>query len=429
VGEAFLGIDFGTSGARCSVIDDHAALLYTAQIDLPPSEEDPKAAQVWREVLFDLIAGIPLPIRSILGAIAIDGTSGTALLCDQQGRPLLPPLPYNDDRALSEVEALADIAPPDHITLSASSSLAKLMWFSKQSQFRSAHHFLHQADWLAAQLHGTLGMSDYHNSLKLGYDAAALCYPEWLLALPIQPLLPQVVAPGTIIGTVLPEMEKILGLPSACQIRAGTTDSIAAFLASGASQPGEAVTSLGSTLVLKLLSTTRVDAAAYGIYSHRMGELWLAGGASNSGGAVLKQYFDQHELEALSAQIDPRISSPYDYYPLPKSGERFPINDPALAPRLMPRPEKRVEFLHGLLESMARIEAQGYRLLQQLGATAPSRILTAGGGARNPAWTAIRKRLLGLPVSAAEQTEASYGAAQLAARGTDLLCLPDSGHW
>lgn len=51
----------------------------------------------------------------------------------------------------------------------------------------------------------------------------------------------------------------------------GTTDSIAAFVAAGVSQVGEAVTSLGSTMAVKLLSEERVDDAAYGVYSHRLG--------------------------------------------------------------------------------------------------------------------------------------------------------------
>ena len=49
-------------------------------------------------------------------------------------------------------------------------------------------------------------------------------------------------------------------------------------------------------------------------------------------------------------------------------------------------------FLHGMLEGIARIEAEGYRCLVELGAPAPKRLLTAGGGARNPVWTAIRQR-------------------------------------
>jgi sugar (pentulose or hexulose) kinase len=56
---------------------------------------------------------------------------------------------------------------------------------------------------------------------------------------------------------------------------AGTTDSIAAFVAAGVSHPGEAVTSLGSTLAVKLLSEQRVDDAAYGVYSHKLGEWFV----------------------------------------------------------------------------------------------------------------------------------------------------------
>ena len=57
----------------------------------------------------------------------------------------------------------------------------------------------------------------------------------------------------------------------------GNADSVAAFLAAGVSVPGEEVTSLGSTLAVKLLSERRVDDGAFGIYSHRLGDRWLVG--------------------------------------------------------------------------------------------------------------------------------------------------------
>lgn len=38
------------------------------------------------------------------------------------------------------------------------------------------------------------------------------------------------------------------------------------------------MSSLGSTLAVKLLSENRVDDAAYGVYSHRLGDAWLVGG-------------------------------------------------------------------------------------------------------------------------------------------------------
>lgn len=57
------------------------------------------------------------------------------------------------------------------------------------------------------------------------------------------------------------------------------SDSVAAFLAAGIEQPGEAVSSLGSTLAIDLLSTCPIDAAQYGICSYRWKDLWIIGEA------------------------------------------------------------------------------------------------------------------------------------------------------
>lgn len=424
----YAGIDFGTSGARLAVIDAEAHLCSQASRTFGTVAES-ELPGCWHETLFALLKDVDRAERQRLRAIAINGTSSTVLLCNAAGQPVTTPLLYNDARGASEVDILRQLfsqgrylnAPSQQTVLSATSSLVKLLWWSRQAIFSQARYLLHQADWLGFLLHGQLGMSDYHNSLKLGYDVVNLRYPDWLTELAIAPLLPRVVAPGTTIGCIQPSVAERFNLPSNCQVCAGTTDSIAAFLASGAAQPGEAVTSLGSTLVLKLLSQTPVENNAHGIYSHRLGDRWLVGGASNTGGAVLQQFFTPAELADLSDRIPITEVSPLDYYPLTQPGERFPVNDPHLLPRLEPRPADPVAFLHGLLESMARIEAEGYRLLQTLGATPLQRVYTAGGGARNAAWTALRVRQLGLPVDRSQHPDAAYGTALLA-----LNAFPDT---
>jgi xylulokinase len=166
--------------------------------------------------------------------------------------------------------------------------------------------------------------------------------------------------------------------------------------------------------VLKVLSQDRVEDSRYGIYSHRLGDRWLVGGASNTGGNVLRQFFSDQELVQLSAQINPNVPSQLDYYPLIKTGERFPVNDPQKLPRLQPRPDNPVELLHGLLESIARIEAEGYQLLQSLGASPVHSVCSIGGGASNPTWEKIRARNLQVPLVIARHPEAAYGAALLA---------------
>lgn len=410
-----LGIDFGTSGARAAIVDSGEVVLAQIRCAYPTTAS--LTAEIWQETLFTLLDQIPADLREQVGAIALDGTSATALLCDELGAPITPPLLYNDDRGGAVIDQLTQLAPPEHTVCSATSSLAKLLWWRKTLPpeiWSTARYFMHQADWLGFLLHGQPGVSDYHNALKLGYDVGQLQYPHWLTVLDVKNLLPEVKVPGDAIAPLRPDLAKRFNFPKTCVVCAGTTDSIAAFLASGAAHPGEAVTSLGSTLVLKLLSQTRIDNNHYGIYSHRLGDLWLVGGASNTGGAVLRHFFSEAQLTDLSTQINPSQPSSLEYYPLLKPGERFPLNDPDLPPRLKPQPDNPVTFLHGLLEGIARIEQQGYALLETLGSSPSQQVYTAGGGAQNPTWTAIRQRYLNCPLVTALHSEAAVGTAKLA---------------
>src|SRR5262249_34407704 len=143
-------------------------------------------------------------------------------------------------------------------------------------------------------------------------------------------------------------------------IVAGTTDGCAAFLATGASEAGEGVTSLGSTLVLKLLSDRPIFAPEQGVYSHRLGERWLVGGARTSGGGALLRFSDGAGMRELGGRLGPDQPTGLDFYPLPAAGERFPIADPKLEPRVSPRPADDATFFQGLLEGIAAIEARAY---------------------------------------------------------------------
>jgi sugar (pentulose or hexulose) kinase len=414
----FLGIDFGTSGVRAIAIDPNGEIVAISRGDY-----DIRDCVSWENTLYEIIASLPINIRQNIKKIVIDGTSATVLICDRNGKVISVPMIYSDACAPEILAQVKVIAPPQHLVGSATSSFAKLISLVQSESSKQETYFLHQADWLSYLMHGKLGVSDYHNTLKLGYEPQLLRYPDWLKAWALknpQLVLPKVFAPSTCVGIIQEAIASRLNLPLNCAIAAGTTDSNAAFFAAvGIPELGTAVTSLGSTMVLKVLSDRAINNAEYGIYSHRYdhpkwGCLWLVGGASNVGGAVLRQFFSDLELQVLSDRIDPQISSPLDYYPLPKIGDRFPINDPHLIPRLEPRPDNAVEFLHGLLESMSRIEAEGYALLQELGASPVQKVYTAGGGAKNQVWTKIRDRYLRVPMQDAIQPEAAYGAALLA---------------
>jgi sugar (pentulose or hexulose) kinase len=345
--------------------------------------------------------------------IAVDGTSGSMVMTDVNLNPVSRALMYNSKGFVTQAEQIAKVAPKVHITQGSASALGRAMCLASEAGGR-ARYLMHQADFIAAKLMGVGGHSDFNNALKTGFDPETNSWPKWIGQVIDPSLLPTVHGVGTQLHGINPVVANDLGLSSSAVICAGTTDSIAAFLASAPMKTGVAVTSLGSTLAIKMLSTTRIDDPNVGLYSHRVGDAWLVGGASNTGGAVLAHYFDSDTLNTLSQLMDINTPTGLDYYPLLRSGERFPINDPNLAPRLTPRPDSDVLFLQGMLESIARIENACYSAIETRGGGRPTTIFSAGGGAQNPTFTKLRAKALGLPISNSSQTEAAIGAAYLA---------------
>jgi xylulokinase len=416
----YIGIDLGSTGCRVVAINAAGQEIAHSEAPFPAAvRKDNQITQDpmrwWKavhECLLHLLKEVdPLAIR----AICVDGTSGTVLLADDKGAPLTPAIFYNDQRAVEQAERIAQAAEQHSGAQGATSSLAKLLWLQDRGLTQKARYLLHQADWIGGRLTGLYGHSDYNNCLKLGYDAQQGAWPKWIGALDVpDTLLPQVHAPGEVIGPLHPDIVKTYGLHADTQLVAGTTDGVAAFLAAGTVQPGHAVTSLGTTLVLKLLSDKPVFSPDHGVYSHRLGNFWLAGGASNSGGAVLLQYFKVEQMREMTPLLDPENYTGLDYYPLPDIGERFPIHDPEMEPRLEPLPGDSVQFFQGILEGIARIEGMGYDLLAKLGAPRVVEVRTTGGGARNPAWTRIRERVLKVKIKPARSGSAAHGAALLA---------------
>ena len=149
------------------------------------------------------------------------------------------------------------------------------------------------------------------------------------------------------------------------------------------------------------------------------------GGASNAGGGVLLQFFNNEQLEELSRQINPEHPTGLSLLPLPQKGKRFPIDDPELEPVLEPRPVSDALYLQALLEGLSSIERQGWQRLEELGAPKVQRVLSVGGGASNPQWRALRQKLLNKTVL--NRSKASPAAAMaLLARQTATLGLSSS---
>ncbi len=307
-----LGIDLGTSGIRSAVVDADGGVVSMARAAYGEVDPDRIDAGAWW-------AGVEACLRAQMTAlqsaginpnrierIGVDGTSGTMVLTDAALTPVTRALMYNSGGFLPEAAQIAALAPDPHITRGASSALARALRLQGEDTERAAVHLLHQADFIAAKLMGRGGYSDHNNALKTGYDPAQEAWPEWYGDLGFRvEILPHVLPAGAAVQAISADVAARFGMSSKVTIHVGTTDSIAAFLAAAPLQIGAAVTSIGTTLAIKLLSETRIDAPEIGLYSHRLGDGWLVGGASNTGGGVLLQAFTVDQMEALSARIDP----------------------------------------------------------------------------------------------------------------------------
>ena len=435
----FAGIDLGTSGCRLIVIDAENQIQSSTSVSY--SNPDDQSPELWWNSVSQLLRELPSNIKTSLKSIAIDGTSGTILLCDDNGTPLSSTLMYSDLRATKEAELIKQALPENNGGQGASGSLARLLWILKHeinietlgsaqnSQNRGGCaslrlpsgqvHIVHQADFILGKLAKNYTFSDENNCLKLGYDVHNQCWPiDELSTLGIpQSSLPKVFPAGTSVSRIDKKQANEFGLPEDLQLVTGTTDSIAAFIATGAQKQGDAVTSLGSTLVLKLISDKPIFSSEHGVYSHRLGDKWLVGGASNAGAKVLRHYFSQEQLDQMTPNLSPKNKTNLDYYPLTEVGERFPIADANKSGKLSPRPGNDVVFFQGILEGIAKIEAQAYKKLCELGAPAASSVRSVGGGCKNQAWTEIRENYLKVDMITPAQTEAAYGSALLAQQG------------
>lgn len=413
--ELALGVDFGTSGVRLAVNTHQGETLVELAAPYPGPFEDPES---WRQAFLQLSHQLPQGLRQQLRAIALAGTSGTLLLCRPDGA-LLPgdlgrALPYHQACEAQLPEARRLVGSEAHPASQASGSLTRALTLLERSRdLPQASRLLlrHQADWLMGWLLGHWRWGEEGNNLRLGWDLVGQRWLGRLAGASWAGALPEIVASGTVLGPVAPEMRAALGLAESCQVVAGTTDANAAVLAADPAAD-EGITVLGTTLVLKRFVPHPIQGV--GLSCHRVNGCWLLGGASNTGAGILTRYFSSEMIQELSRQIDPKRSTGLDLRPLLGRGERFPVDDPQLEPILEPRPVSDAWFLQALLEGITRIEQRGWQRFEELGTLPVLRIITLGGGARNPQWRMMRQRALGRPILNRPELSAARGMARLA---------------
>lgn len=431
------GLDIGTQGVRVLLADLSGRVLAEAESPFPREMTLPQASGAfeqdprhWRKALLGALREATARLSALghspeeIVALSAAGTSGTLCLVDTAGEPVSPALMYSDSRA--EVSAVRSCGAAWEEALGtqfgASFGLCKLVWVARHrpARLEAARWILSPADLALGWLSGIWGVSDWTNALKMGYDVTARAWPAFIgqaLGLPTEKL-PRIDAPGTPIGSVSAQAAAETGLSPRTLVALGATDGNASQCASGAVSLGEWNSTLGTTLVLKGVSSHLVRDPLGRVYCHLHpdGALWLPGGASNTGGDALAQRFRPEVLQALNAAALERMPTDLIVYPLARKGERFPFSAPEAQGFILGEPEDEVTLYTAHLEGLAYVERLAYETVSALGAPVGGVIYATGGVTHSRAALQIRADVLQRELAVPAVPSAAMGAAILAAR-------------
>jgi sugar (pentulose or hexulose) kinase len=427
----FVGIDLGTSGIRTLVVDEigqiHAKASCPVQGERRNGLHRQNPVEWWDAVCSTVSACISQlkrcgALTSQLRGVAIDGTSGTVVPTDHDGKCTDLAIMYDD---ISGRRFLTELSSTHSTAVLSLSALGTAYWLKDDDSRPSSPQLLPQATWVCRQLVGSAVPADYSNALKFGYDLGRNQYYAWINpAICVQ--LPAVVEPGTILGKLCRKASEQTQLPEGLPLVAGTTDGVASCIASGLRRPGDYSTSLGSTLVFKSLSEHRSSHPL--LYSHKLpGGYWLPGAASNTGASWIKAWFPDADLPRMDAEALRYLPSKDTVYPLTLEGERFPFAN-SRAHAILPPGLSSARKFAACLQGTACLERMAYTLLDEaLGVPlGQGEVYSTGGGSYSDIWMQLRADLCQRVYHRPACTEAAFGAAILAAAAIRYSTLPEA---
>jgi xylulokinase len=424
VGDAFVGIDVGTSGVKGLAVDHSGDVLALAEENYSLStpragwaEQDPEDWwRATRAVLEQLQAEAGQP-----EAIGLSGQMHGLVALDRQGKVIRPAILWNDQRSARECDEIERTLGFERlIELTGNRAVAgftapKLLWlrrYEPESYERIARIALPK-DYVRMRLCGE-HMTDVSDaSGTLLFDVRRRRWSEEMLsALELDPSwLPRAIES--------PEVSGVTG--SGVPVAAGGGDQAAGALGVGADRPGPASVVLGSSgVVFAALEAYAADARGrLHAFCHAVPDAWHAMGVMLSAAAALSWFrgvanAGYEELlagaERWPAGVEGLMFLPY------LAGERTPHADPEARGAFtgLQLRHDTGALARAVLEGVAYGLRDSLDLLSEL--HADIRVgRVSGGGGRSELWVQIVASVLELPLERVAVDEgAAFGAALLA---------------
>ena len=435
----FIGLDVGTQGARVILVDQCGLELASAarKFDLDSNFREEQSPTIWwrdcLDILDQLFKSLPADFdKSAVKAISVTSTSGTVIPLDKDNQPLHQAIMYSDGRSVEQGARIKEIALEEvkdgYTGFNASSGISKILWYieSYPEKVNEIALWVHASDYIVGKLSGVFNKTDYTNVLKSGYDLNTLSWPAYITnRLGINSnWLQEVVPSGSVVGTLDDTLAEKWGIPK-IDVVVGITDGCASQMASGAVNPGDWNTTIGTTLVIKGVTKNNVIDPLGRLYSHRHPEgYWMPGGASNTGADWISLDY-RTDLNSLNEAALNLIPTGIIAWPLKQEGERYPIMSPQ-ARSIIPNNLSYEASYAANLEGVAFIERLAYEIIEELSGEKVNAVYTAGGGSNSDVWLKIRSSVLNVPIYKCKEASGALGAAIMAASNTYYSSLSEA---
>lgn len=245
-----IGCDVGSQSLKAVVLSPSGQILATAGSPYQMihkrsgwADQDPAGyvralSQAVHEVI--AAAGIDPSEVTVLGlASQVDGV----IPLDRDLKPMRDAIIWLDRRAVDEAEHLRRTVGVQQtfartgLNIDATHTGPKIMWLARNEPelFAEAVSMPSVGGYLLAWMTGVVAQDHANASSTLLYDVATRAYsPEMLAAADLDPtLMPPIHNADEIVGTLLPDAARALGLPTSCRVVVGTGDEHGACVGAG----------------------------------------------------------------------------------------------------------------------------------------------------------------------------------------------------
>jgi len=412
VNEFFLAIDLGAGSLRAGALRPDGSLFASATATIAIAEPQPGWAEIDSEqwwTALTVAAGRVLrkvPRSGHILAVCVTGLTRSQVFVDRAGQPLGPAILFRDHRAAEEARDVARHFPIDNPAeaVTAFHPLARLAWVARNrpAQFAEIGAVLEPKDFLNRRLTGlTAGDSITYSRLD-ALEPIPRGLPAWIERC-VDLLRPTLCAPWQPLGPIRKldaPLQRLEGVP----LFAGSMDSWATAVGSGAVAPGQAYDIAGTSEVVGLLTRRRVGVP--GLVSLRWSETaQQIGGPTQAGADCAAWCHAAFRLRGRMAQAVERVGKRLPSADRPiflpyLAGERTPVwrSDVRGAFHNVGRASTSDDFLWAVMEGVAMAARD---ILDRAVAGSGERaeeLRVSGGGARSDAWCQMKADVLGLPV-------------------------------